>query len=116
MAHETTLYFDIQSNKPNFSPSLVSFSAFSKLTNHFTLLKIVPNKGKEISYILNSDNGFNYPQIKNQDMSTSSIFNLNKYVDIVSRIGVRYILIAGATFIFFYVLFKRKILYRKIQK
>jgi sterol desaturase/sphingolipid hydroxylase (fatty acid hydroxylase superfamily) len=115
LAHETTLYFDIQSDKPNFSPSVVSFSAFSKLTNHFTLLKIVPNKGKEISYILNSDNEFNYPKIKNQAMSTSSIFNFNKYIDIVSRIGIRYILIAGATFIFFYVLFKRKIFYKKIQ-
>ena len=63
LAHETTLYFDIQSNNNDFSPSTINFSAFSKLINHFTLLKIVPNKGKEISFILNSDNEFNYPKI-----------------------------------------------------
>jgi hypothetical protein len=111
LAHETTLYFDIQSDKADFNPSEINFMAFSKLANHFTLLKIVPNKGQQINYILNSDNQFNYPQIKNQDMSKSSILNFN----IVSRIGVRYVLITFATFIFFYVLFKRKILYKKIQ-
>lgn len=115
LAHETTLYFDIQSDKAEFNPSELSFKAFSKLANHFTLLKIVPNKGQQITYILNNDNKFSYPKIKTQVMTTSSIFNFNKYFDIVSRIGVRYILIAGATFIFFYILFKRKIFYKKIQ-
>ena len=62
LAHETTLYFDIQSDKPNFSPSVVSFSAFSKLTNHFTLLKIVPTNSKEVTYILNTDNKFHFPK------------------------------------------------------
>jgi hypothetical protein len=97
LAHETTLYFDIQSDKPNFSPSVVSFSAFSKLTNHFTLLKIVPNKGKEISYILNSDNEFNYPQ------------NIKKEVALTSNLSlVKYFIIAGVGIILF-ILVKRKI-------
>ena len=116
LAHETTIYFDIVSNKANFRPSEIRFSAFSKLTNHFTLLKLVPNKGKEITYILNSDNKFAYPKITSQDMSASATLSLNKYFDIISRIGIRYILIAGAAFIFFYILFKRKLLYKKIQK
>lgn len=116
LAHETTFYFDIQSNSADFRPNEISFKAFSKLTNHFTLLKIVPNHGKEISYILNSDNKFSYPNIINQNMSKSTIFDLNKFFDIISRIGIRYLLIAGTTFIFFYVLLKRKILYKKIQK
>ena len=115
LAHETTLYFDIQSDKAEFNPSEIIFKAFSKLANHFTLLKIVPLNGTEITYILNNDNKFSYPKIKTQAMTISSIFNFNKYFDIVSRIGVRYILIAGATFIFFYILFKRKIFYKKIQ-
>ncbi|MFY8165428.1 MAG: hypothetical protein ACOVJ8_02480 [Sediminibacterium sp.] len=83
LAHETTLYFDIQSDKPNFSPSVVSFSAFSKLTNHFTLLKIVPNKGKEISYILNSDNGFNYPKIFKKEATPKKYLSFIKYILIV---------------------------------
>ena len=96
LAHETTLYFDIQSDKPNFSPSVLSFSAFSKLTNHFTLLKIVPNKGKEISYILNSDNGFNYPQIIKKEVAPTSNLSL-----------VKYFIIAGVGIVLF-MLFKRK--------
>lgn len=115
LAHETTIYFDVESDKDEFIPSEISFKAFSKLANHFTLLKIVPIKGQQITYILNNDNEFSYPKINNQAMSISSIFNFNKYFDIISRIGVRYILIAGVTFIFFYILFKRKIFYKKIQ-
>lgn len=112
VAHETTIYFDIADT---IKINKVDFKAFDKLREHFTLLKIVPLNGTEITYILNNDNKFSYPKIKTQAMTTSSIFNFNKYFDIVSRIGVRYILIAGATFIFFYILFKRKIFYKKIQ-
>ena len=113
VAHETTLYFDIDDT---LNITEVKFKAFSKLSDHFTLLKIVPNQGKEISYILNSDNKFSYPKIINQHMSATSVFDLNKYFDIISRIGIRYLLIAGTTFIIFYILLKRKILYKKIQK
>ncbi|MFY8166869.1 MAG: sterol desaturase family protein [Sediminibacterium sp.] len=42
--------------------------------------------------------------------------SLNKYVEIVSGIGARYILIAGTAFLFFYIVFKGRFLYKKIQK
>ena len=96
LAHETTLYFDIQSNNNEFKPYEINFGAFSKLINHFTLLKIVPNKGKEISYILNSDNEFRYPQINKKEITPASNLSL-----------VKYIVIAGIAIILF-ILFKRK--------
>ncbi len=42
-------------------------------------------------------------------------FNFNKYFQIITSIGGRYILIAGSIFLFFYVVFKNKILAKKIQ-
>jgi lathosterol oxidase len=42
-------------------------------------------------------------------------FKFNKYFEAVTRIGDRYILIAGAAFLFFYVVFKRKLYFKKIQ-
>jgi sterol desaturase/sphingolipid hydroxylase (fatty acid hydroxylase superfamily) len=42
-------------------------------------------------------------------------FDFNKYFQIISAIGSRYILIAGGIFLFFYILFKNKILAKKIQ-
>ena len=48
-------------NNYNFSTTTISFTAFSKLNNHFTLLKIVPSNSKEITYILNTENKFHYP-------------------------------------------------------
>ena len=66
LAHETTIFFDI--NNDNFSPTTISFTAFSKLYNHFTLLKIVSKTEKEITYILNTENTFQYPK-KNETYS-----------------------------------------------
>jgi len=60
LAHETTIFFDI--TKDDFSPTEISFTTFSKLYNHFTLLKIVPINSKEITYILNTENKFHYPK------------------------------------------------------
>ena len=73
LAHETTIFFDI--NNDNFSPTKISFTAFSKLYNHFTLLKIVPNQSKEITYILNADNKFHFPKL-NETKSTPLNFYL----------------------------------------
>jgi sterol desaturase/sphingolipid hydroxylase (fatty acid hydroxylase superfamily) len=42
-------------------------------------------------------------------------FNFDKYFQVISFIGGRYILIAGGVFLFFYVVFKNKILAKKIQ-
>ena len=103
LAHETTIYFEVNNTVQNFIPFAINFSAFSKLKNHFTLLKIVPNNDKQINYILNSDNQFSYPKKENEDISVSNFFNLNKYIEVISRIGVRYLLIAGVTFFIFYV-------------
>jgi len=71
LAHETTIFFDI--NNDNFSPTTISFTAFSKLYNHFTLLKIIPSNSEEITYILNTENKFNFPKMS-ETHSTS--FNL----------------------------------------
>jgi hypothetical protein len=60
LAHETSVFFDI--NKDDFLPTAISFAAFDKLYNHFTLLKIVSKKEKEITYILNTENAFEYPK------------------------------------------------------
>jgi hypothetical protein len=73
LAHETTIFFDI--NNDNFLPTKISFTAFSKLYNHFTLLKIVPNQSKEITYILNADNKFHFPKL-NETKSTPLNFYL----------------------------------------
>lgn len=111
VAHETTIYFEIEDS---IKIAAVDFKAFSKLSNHFALLKIAPLKSTEITDILNSDNGYVYPAKK--QILESGYFRLNKYFHIISGIGSRYILIAGAAFLFFYILFKRKLLYKKIQK
>jgi hypothetical protein len=73
LAHETTIFFDI--NNDNFLPTEISFTAFSKLYNHFTLLKIVSNQSKEITYILNNDNKFHFPKM-NETRSTPFNFYL----------------------------------------
>jgi hypothetical protein len=73
LAHETTIFFDI--NNDNFLPTEISFTAFSNLYNHFTLLKIVPNQSKEINYILNTDNKFHFPKM-NETRSTPFNFYL----------------------------------------
>lgn len=112
LAHETTVYFDIANTIKTFTPNSVHFSAFDKLENHFTLLKIVSKNGKQIHYILNTDNQFSYPLNKIKDMSIVNFFDKNKYIEVVSRIGVRYILITGTIFFLFYILFKRSILYK----
>ena len=67
LAHETTIFFDI--NNDHLLPTEISFTAFSQLYNHFTLLKIVSKTEKEITYILNTDNKFLFPKI-NETRST----------------------------------------------
>ena len=66
LAHETSVFFDISND--NFLPTAISFTAFSQLYNHFTLLKIVSKTEKEITYILNTENTFQYPK-KNETYS-----------------------------------------------
>jgi len=66
LAHETSVFFDISND--NFLPTAISFTAFSQLYNHFTLLKIVSKTEKEITYILNTENTFQYPK-KNEPYS-----------------------------------------------
>jgi hypothetical protein len=66
LTHETSIFFDI--NNDHFLPTAISFTAFSKLYNHFTLLKIVSKTEKEITYILNTENTFQYPK-KNETYS-----------------------------------------------
>lgn len=66
LAHETSIFFDI--NKDDFFPTAISFAAFDKLYNHFTLLKIISKKEKEITFILNTENAFEYPK-KNEAYS-----------------------------------------------
>jgi hypothetical protein len=67
LAHETSVFFDISND--DFLPTTISFTAFSQLYNHFTLLKIVSKTEKEITYILNTENTFQYPK-KNETYST----------------------------------------------
>ena len=67
LAHETTIFFDI--NNDHLLPTEISFTAFSQLYNHFTLLKIVSKTEKEITYILNTENKFLFPK-KNETRST----------------------------------------------
>lgn len=67
LAHETTIFFDI--NNDHLLPTEISFTAFSQLYNHFTLLKIVSKTEKEITYILNTENKFLFPKI-NETRST----------------------------------------------
>jgi len=88
LAHETTIFFDI--NNDNFLPTEISFTAFSNLYNHFTLLKIVPNQSKEINYILNTDNKFHFPK---RNETYSKPFNL-------------YLLLVPISIIIFYLLYK----------
>ena len=71
LAHETSVFFDISND--NFLPTAISFTAFSQLYNHFTLLKIVSKTEKEISFILNTENAFQYPK-KNEANSTQFNF------------------------------------------
>jgi hypothetical protein len=66
LAHETTIFFNI--NNDHLIPTEISFTAFSQLYNHFTLLKIISKTEKEITYILNSENTFQYPK-KNETYS-----------------------------------------------
>jgi len=66
LAHETSVFFDISND--DFLPTAISFTAFSQLYNHFTLLKIVSKTEKEITYILNTENTFQYPK-KNETYS-----------------------------------------------
>ncbi len=67
LAHETSVFFDVA--KDDFSPTEISFNAFSHLYNHFTLLKIVSKTEKEITYILNTENTFHFPKM-NETRST----------------------------------------------
>lgn len=66
LAHETSVFFEISND--DFLPTAISFNAFSQLYNHFTLLKIVSKTEKEITYILNTENTFQYPK-KNETYS-----------------------------------------------
>jgi hypothetical protein len=71
LAHETMVYFELQHDQPNFMPDKVEFKAFSKLSDHFTVLKIIAYGGKEMNYILSSENGFNYPAINKKEITLS---------------------------------------------
>jgi hypothetical protein len=71
LTHETSIFFDI--NNDHFLPTAISFTAFSKLYNHFTLLKIVSKTEKEITYILNTENKFNFRKMSE---TRSNAFNL----------------------------------------
>jgi len=71
LAHETSIFFDISND--HFLPTTISFTAFSQLYNHFTLLKIVPSNSKEVAYILNTDNKFHFPK---RNETYSKPFNL----------------------------------------
>ncbi len=88
LAHETTIFFDI--NNDDFFPIEISFTAFSKLYNHFTLLKIVPSNSKEVTYILNADNKFHFPK-RNETYSNPFDF---------------YLLFVPISIIIFYLLYK----------
>lgn len=67
LAHETSVFFDISND--DFLPTAISFTTFSQLYNHFTLLKIVSKSEKEITYILNTENKFLFPKM-NKNRST----------------------------------------------
>lgn len=108
VAHETAVYFEIKDSIVIYE---VDYKVFSKLRDHFTLLKIVPLRAGENSYVLNSDNRYVY---KVQDgLMLGGFFNLNKYLDIVYRIGSRYILIVVSAFLITYILFRRWIFINK---
>jgi hypothetical protein len=66
LGHETTIYYTINNIGGKFDLTSLSFKAFDKLKDHFTLLKIVPNGKKEINYILNTDNKYVYTNHQNK--------------------------------------------------
>ena len=92
VAHETTVYFDIADT---IKISRIDFNAFGKLREHFSLLKIVPRKSEEITYVLNSENGYLYPAIKEKD----------SFIDISY---ILYIVAAATTLFLFYITIKKK--------
>jgi Delta7-sterol 5-desaturase len=44
------------------------------------------------------------------------LFNFNKWLETLSRIGLRYLIVAGISFLIFYIIFKRRFLWMRIQK
>lgn len=111
IAHETTIYFETEDTS---FINEVNFKAFSKLNDHFTLLKIVPFNTKETTLVLNIDNNYTY-SVNKKELSIG-YFKFSKYLKIITGIGSRYIFIAGSAFLIFYVVYKRKLLSKKIQK
>jgi hypothetical protein len=91
LAHETTIFFDISND--NLLPAQVSFKAFSKLYSHFTLLKIVPKKSKEISFILNSENKFHFPKMSESPTTSFNFYLLLLPLSIVIFLFLRRFLV-----------------------
>lgn len=102
VAHETTIYFDINDTV---NITEVNFKAFSKLSDHFTLFKLVPLNGIETTYILNSSNDYVYQTKKEEKVAWFA--SLNKYLGIVSWDMGQYVLISLAVFLIIYVLFNK---------
>lgn len=93
VAHETTIYFELSDTS---SIRQIKFTTFSKLTDHFTLFKIVPLNKKEITYILNSDNNY--------------VFRLNKSdnkIKINYSIAFGYLLLVLSILLMFYFIIKK---------
>ena len=66
LAHEITIYYSLSTTDTNFVLNTLSFRAFDKLRDHFTLLKIVPYQTAGINFILNTDNNFAYANNENK--------------------------------------------------
>lgn len=107
LSHETTIYLEIEDSV---SITEIDFKAFSKLKDHFTLLKIFPYNGIENNYVLNSENEYVYIA-QGRDLSSGYV-NFNKYIHIISRNGILYIILSISALLIFFILFKRKILYK----
>jgi hypothetical protein len=108
VGHESTMYFEINDSLPI---NEVDFKVFDKLRDHFTLLKLVPQKANEINCVLNTEN--NYVYIVQGHFKKEVDLNLNKYLDIIYEIGSRYILIVVSAFLITYILYRRGIFINK---
>ena len=64
LGHESIIFFDLIGMENNINEITIKFNSFKKLYSHFTFLKIVPYKGKQINFILNADNDFTYTTVE----------------------------------------------------
>lgn len=104
LAHETTIYLNIDDT---LNINEIDFKAFSKLNDHFTVLKLVPLNKAELSYIFNSSNNFKYTTDKIKSKS------YNKYLSLITGNTGFYILFLIILIIFIFLRTRRYVVKNK---